>query len=225
MGGESATNGRPSVIAFHAESCAYRGPPYSQRHSLPDRRPPRCDRGFARYLYRRMDRSGGAADRTSTVFVKLCLGGACLSTEPDPCRAGGEIIRPFVTTQKALIDCWLWFSASKDRWKYGGPFGIRMCCHCSVSLISGISCTQYVYVFDVPPGSRLIFSRLGQSLYGIRQCHAVPQKLPRSFSNPSPQRDRLWCVRYLCIHVSMLIVLQLPNIYIHAESSMEIYEG
>jgi hypothetical protein len=25
------------------------------------------------------------------VFVELCLGSACLSTEPDPCCAGGEI--------------------------------------------------------------------------------------------------------------------------------------
>jgi hypothetical protein len=71
---------------------------------------------------------------------------------------------------------------------------------------------------------RLIFSRLGQSLYGIRQCHAVPQSLPRSSSTPSPEGDRLWHVRYLCIHVTVLIVHQLPNIYIHAESSMGIYE-
>jgi hypothetical protein len=26
------------------------------------------------------------------VLVKLCLGSACLSTEPDPCCAGGEIL-------------------------------------------------------------------------------------------------------------------------------------
>ena len=95
-----------------------------------------------------------------------------------------------------------------------------------IAYIDNFLCSvSHVSVYDVPPGLNDVLSRSGQSIYGIRQHHSIPQNPPRSSSNPSPQRDSLWRVRFLCVTATVLIVHQLPNIYIHAESFTGIYEG
>lgn len=70
---------------------------------------------------------------SSWSFTKFCLlGCTCLSTEPEPCGAGGEMRCSIITPWRRSFDPPRYLSASGDKSKYGGRSDTQIFCHCSV---------------------------------------------------------------------------------------------